>query len=183
MGLFTAFIGAKFLGRVLQILAFLTVFFVILRIGDYMFDFHDGSKIDIMGTVIIAFIFGALTAYFGFRLIRDYGVALIGLVGGASLTLMAVTPLDINIHIKYVACTIVGFIAAFIGDHYQNTIKLVGTGIIGSALTMQGLGSFLGGFPSLSNKEHIRADEGYYYYLGGFVLLSALSIIYQAKNA
>jgi hypothetical protein len=100
LGLITAFTGAKLLGKVLQILSFLTIFYVVMRLGDYLFDFRDGSKVDIMGSALTAFIIGFLVSWFGYKIIKDYGVALIGLVGGAMLTLMIVTPLDLYIHYK-----------------------------------------------------------------------------------
>lgn len=115
-----------------------------------MFNFRDGSRADIIATAATGFILGFLGAHFFHRVIRTYGVALLGAVGGAMLTIIMMTPLDIDMFWKQIAFCTITAIFAVISHRNQDTIKLVGTGIIGSALSIQGIGAWLGGFPSMT---------------------------------
>ena len=76
------------------------MFYLSIRVGDALLNFRDGSKTDIIGTVVIGFILGILVAYYGGKHIERFGVALIGAVVGAMLTIFIITYVDLDILFK-----------------------------------------------------------------------------------
>jgi hypothetical protein len=184
-GLALVFVGARFLIFALQFLAFFLLFGVVLGLGNVFFPLTGASKVPLIATLVVGLIAGAVGGWFFKGLIKNWGVMLLAGVGGLMVGLMIVTPFKMAAWLKYLIIAVIAGVAAFFGKNYDKQLKVLGTAVIGSALVMHGLGSYLGGFPSFSEGnsgfKKLGADWGYIGYIAGWVVLAVLGAFIQQK--
>jgi hypothetical protein len=98
-----------------------------------------------------------------------------------------------NQNIVLGVCLVTAIGCAFLSNKFKSGIKRTGTAFIGAYLTVRGIGTYAGGFPSeLSNsagkykdleKDDLVSKEAIYVYvyLVGFLVLGVIGIYFQKK--
>jgi hypothetical protein len=100
-----------------------------------------------------------------------------GFCAGCAITFILVTPIHINSHIKTGIIFVCGIAGAYIGRAFDKYIKSAGTAIIGSVVLMNGIGSYVGGFPDLFTNHVEIPDSGaeqqkFWGYIVGMILFA-----------
>jgi len=181
-GLALCFAGARFLLYVLQFLAFLFVSGAVMGLGNVFLNLYSTNHVPLIATIVVALILGCVGGYFFKGFVKTWGVTLLALVGGVMVGMMVVSPFRMATWLKYTILVILGGVSAYFGARFDQQLKVLGTATIGAALSMHGLGAYLGGFPSLGNSTtQFKADWGYIAYFLGWIVFAVVGTQVQQR--
>jgi len=175
-GAVLCFHGVLVLTKALTFLCFFTVAGFCMLAGEAFFDFYSDNHTPLICTGVIAVIAGAIAAYFFYKVVDNYGTALLGFVGGVTASFLLLSKVNSN-SVKLVIAIIAGIVGFFVGKRYDQKVKAYGTAFVGSFLLVHGISQYVGGFPPLMTppEEFRDVDKdtaaAYIGYLVGFVVL------------
>lgn len=193
-GLLCTFAGSKFVPIAISFLTFLAGSGGIFMIG---YNFLPPTKVSmgsIIALLVIAVLIGICIGYLTYRFAQAWAVPILGgwlgiVVGMLVLKLAGVK----NQNVVLGVCLVAAVGVAFISNKFKSGIKKIGTAFIGAFITVRGIGSYAGGFPSeLSSsagkykdleKDDLVSKEAIYvyFYLLGFLVLGFLGLFVQRK--
>jgi hypothetical protein len=181
-GLALCFAGARFLLYVLQFLAFVVCSGIVMGLGNTFLNLYSTNHIPLIATIVVALILGCVGGFFFKRFAKAWGVTLLALVGGIMVGVMIVSPFMMATWLKYTILIVIGGVSAYFGAKFDQQLKLLGTATIGAALSMHGLGAYLGGFPALGNNmEEFKASWAYLGYFLGFIVFAVVGSQVQQR--
>jgi hypothetical protein len=190
IGVALVFVGSKFILLVIGFLVFVifsTVPFVMLYnvgiIGDPL---TPGQKGKFIGFSVGCTLLGAVASYFLTKVAKNYTTLLMGFCAGCAVTFILITPVNIDSKIKTVLIFVCGGLGAYIGRSFDKYIKSAGTAIIGSVVLMNGVGSYVGGFPDLFSSSVKVPESGveqqkFWGYVVGMILFAVSGTFVQLK--
>lgn len=191
LGFLLTFFGSKFLMYTLSLLVFLGVFCVIfvLAINFHVVSLDTGNSAVAMMivTIIVGIVLGVLAAYLLYKFAKSHAVAILAAWAGATITMMVLSPVKMPNLAKLGIIIVVIGLAIWIGYKYKRKIRVMCTAIIGSGMLMFGIGSYLGGFPSMFRltmkdvKGLNNVNASYLGYFAGFILCSVLGTLFQLR--
>jgi hypothetical protein len=190
IGLALVFVGSKFIMLVISFLVFIifsTVPFVVFyNVGIIQDPLMAGQLWKFIGFSIGCTIVGGIASYYLTRVARQYTTLMMGFCAGCSIVFILITPVPLNSQIKTGIIFACGILGAYIGRTFDMYIKSAGTAIIGSVILMNGVGSYVGGFPELFTDKIVipeSADEQkkFWGYIVGMILFAISGTFVQLK--
>lgn len=119
-GLALVFVGARFIKKALQFLAFLLIALFTMGLGNIFFPLGGVSKVPLIATTVVALILGCVGGYLFKELIDKFGTMLLAGVGGLMVGLMIVSPFGMTPWLKYLILIACAGAAAYFGKTYKN---------------------------------------------------------------
>lgn len=153
-GLILCFYGAAIIDYAVTFIVFFLVTGVVLGIGNSMADFMQEDKTPLMAWTCGAVVVGLVGAFVFFKCFAKYGAGVLGVMGGAIVTMLVLaqfpTPTAVNIIVLIIVCGGVGYL----GVKYDNKIKALGTAGCGAFMVVYGIASFFDAMPSLTGGNY-----------------------------
>ena len=190
-------VGAHFFEYSLGALAGIIVFTMIMLAG-YSANLYTNDKDLSINTgllilfIILASLVGCATAFYARKLARRYSSLFIGAWMAGAISIMLLTLFGADGKLKLILALIAFVAGGYVGREYRGELRVFGTAITGAFMVSYGLGSYIGGFPTLSTdlnfeKNHqdisINVEEAsslkFIGYVVLMIVLTVVGIAYQ----
>ena len=190
IGVALVFVGSKFILLVISFLVFIifsTVPFVLLyNVGIIEDPLAPGKKGKFIGFSVGCTLLGAVASYYLTKVAKNYTTLLMGFCAGCAVTFILITPVNLDNKIKTGIIFVCGGLGAYLGLSFDKYIKSAGTAIIGSVVLMNGIGSYVGGFPDIFSKHVEIPSSGveqqkFYGYIIGMIIFAVSGTFIQLK--
>jgi hypothetical protein len=197
LGLALCFYGSKFVLIVFGLLIFLltqAVMWLIL----YNTHIFDPKEIEtkkglIIGLGVVVFALGGTGAYFMARFADKFAVPLIAGWCGGIVSFMLIGSTKIPGPAKLLVIAMVAGATVYYSYKVQRFVRSAGTAMIGAFLLFNGIGNYVGGYPSIMSAKsegdgddaaiaELNAKSGgamAFFYLGGTIAFTALGTWFQ----
>lgn len=171
-GLVLTFAGAKFLLLVFTILIFIGVTGAsFLLVYNLFLDPIKTEQSTFAIVFVVAAILGGVAAYFSKKFAKAWATTLLAVWAGFVGMMLLVKLVGIGNKYAEFFLVLAGAIGAgFLGKKLDKHIKSIGTAFIGSYLLIRGIGSYVGGYPSMAEDGEIQTYNPYVWaYFAAFV--------------
>lgn len=194
-GLFLLAFGAKLINWAIILLFLFTTsfggFLVLYNLGAVP-GLDEGKTTVMMGVAVGCFILGSIATYFFNRILtknEDPSLARAKLlsccIGGFLVgLLLAASPLSAIIKmLGIVAGAVAGYF--LMKAEWTDAVMCYGSSFIGSVILFHGVGSFVGGFPSMAinDIEDVPLDPVFFGYIVGIIVFTVGGGMYQKKRS
>ena len=182
IGAVIAFYGIKVYEYLIFFFAFAAFGGAVMGVG---FSFYSSDATPLIISAVVAIIGGVALGYFTKELIRAYGIPLLGLVCGGTISMMLMSAFDVSVFVKLGVMAVAALAGAYVGYAYNNFIKVAGMAIIGSGMIVHGIGQYAGGFPPLmlpAEASDLKPSKSFIAYGVGFVVLAVVAYFVQKQQ-
>jgi hypothetical protein len=196
LGLTLCFVGSKFILIVFGLLVFLLSQVLMWGIlyNTHMFkpEEVESKKGLIIGLGVVVFALGGAFSYFMSRFANKFAVPLISGWCGGIISFMLIGGMKMPGPAKLLIIALVAGATVYYSYKVQRFVKSAGTAMIGAFILFNGIGNYVGGYPSIMSTqseggaedaaiEKLNSKDGAMalFYLGGTVAFTALGTWFQ----